>query len=114
MRTTASRRETRARSPYPLPPKITVDGSPSLGKSGLSTHLGNAGREDLSLFGPPRAQKLGDRPNWGWVRERSEIKGASITGVSIRGQAPVRSALNEIPTNGIPRPPRKNIQLTKN
>ena len=65
---------------------------------------GSTGHKDLfSLFGPPRAQRLGGRPNQGWVRERPKIKGVSITEVSIRGQAPVRQVLNKIPANRMPR-----------
>jgi len=54
----------------------------------------------------PRSSAAG--PTKGGSTKRSKIKGAGITGISIHGQAPVRSALNGIPTNGIPRPSRKN------
>jgi len=65
---------------------------------------GSTGHKDLfSLFGPPRARRLGGRPNQGRVRERPKIKGVSITEVPIRGQAPVRQVLNKIPANGMPR-----------
>ena len=65
---------------------------------------GSTGHKDLfSLFGPPRARRLGGRPNQGRVRERPKIKGVSITEVPIRGQALVRQVLNKIPANGMPR-----------
>ena len=41
-------------------------------------------------------------------------KEGSVNDPKSRAQAPVRSALNEFPANGMPRPSRKNIQLTKN
>ena len=59
----------------------------------------------------PRSSAAG--PTKGGSAKRSKIKGAGITGISIHGQAPVRSALNGILANGIPRPLRNNIQLMK-
>ena len=103
---TASCRGTRARSPYPLTPKISTDGSPSPGEPGLSTHLGNASHKGLFLFS---LAHLGPRSSLA-----GPTKKESANDLPSRAEAPVRTAPNRSLANGIPRPTRKNVQLTKN
>ena len=86
--------------------KISADGSPSPGKSGLSTHLGNASHKGLFLFS---LAHLGPRSSLA-----GPTKKGSADDPKSRAEAPVRSAPNQFPVNGIPRPIRKNVQLMKN
>ena len=56
------------------------------------------------LFGP-----LGPRSS-----AADPTKEGSMNDLKSRAEAPVWSALNQFPANGMPRPTRKNIQLIKN
>ena len=68
---------------------------------------------------PPRKRKP-RRPvlfSLAHLGPRSSLAGptkkGSVDDLKSRAEAPVRSALNQFPANGMPRPTRKNIQLTK-
>ena len=105
-RATTSRRGTRARSPYPLTPKKNLGGRFAFPRR-------------IQTLYPPRKHKprrpflfslahLGPRSS-----AASPTKEGSTNDSKSRAEAPVRSALNQFPANGMPRPTRKNIQLTK-
>jgi len=104
-RATASRRGTRVRSPYPLTPR----------------NLGGrfAFPRRIRTLYPPRKHKP-RRPflfSLARLGPRSSAAGPTKEGSTndskSRAEAPVRSALNQFPANGMPRPTQKNIHLTK-
>ena len=92
--------------PILSPQEILADGSPSPGKSGLSTHLGNASHKGMFLFS---LAHLGPRSSLA-----GPTKKESANDPPSRAEAPVMTAPIQSPANGTTRPTRKNTRLMKN
>ena len=86
--------------------KISADGPPSPSESGLSTHRGSTSHKGPFLFS---LAHLGPSNS-----PAGPTKKESTNNPPPRAEAPVRTAPNQSPVNGTPRPTRKNTQLMKN